>query len=103
MPDDERLGEFRKDFAGILGMIEEYPHVPDDAPGFAGALKIIDSEELLKRLNEDPTETRRCPRPAARQVDRHAAERQRPSPGSVEMGAIARKGRITVGAHSSRS
>ena len=24
MPDDPRLGEFRKDFAGILGMIEEY-------------------------------------------------------------------------------
>ena len=56
MPDDERLGKFRKEFAGMLGMIEEYPNVPDDAPGFAGALKIIDSEELLKRLNEDPTE-----------------------------------------------
>ena len=56
MPDDERLGKFRKDFAGMLGMIEEYPNVPDDAPGFAGALKIIDSENLLKRLDEDPTE-----------------------------------------------
>jgi len=56
MPDDERLGKFRKDFAGMLGMIEAYPNVPEDAPGFAGALKIIDSEALLKRLNEDPTE-----------------------------------------------
>src|SRR5687768_2114448 len=56
MPDDERLGEFRKEFAGMLGMIEAYPNVPDDAPGFAGALKIIDSENLLKRLDEDPTE-----------------------------------------------
>ena len=56
MPDDERLGKFRKEFAGMLGMIEEYPNVPDDAPGFAGALKIIDSEELLKRINEDPAE-----------------------------------------------
>jgi hypothetical protein len=56
MPDDERLGKFRKEFAGMLGMIEEYPNVPDDAPGFAGALKIIDSEALLKRLNEDPSE-----------------------------------------------
>ncbi len=56
MPDDERLGKFREEFAGMLGMIEEYPHVPDDSPGFAGALKIIDSEELLKRLNEDPAE-----------------------------------------------
>src|SRR5687767_2474769 len=56
MPDDERLGKFRKDFAGMLGMIEEYPNVPDDAPGFSGALKIIDSESLLKRLNEDPSQ-----------------------------------------------
>ena len=56
MPDDERLGKFRKEFAGLLGMIEAYPDVPDDAPAFAGARKIIDSEELLKRLNEDPTE-----------------------------------------------
>ena len=56
MPDDARLGKFRKDFAGMLGMIEAYPNVPDDAPGFAGALKIIDSEHLLKRLNEDPAE-----------------------------------------------
>jgi hypothetical protein len=56
MPDDDRLGKFQKEFAGMLGMIEEYPNVPDDAPGFAGALKIIDSEDLLKRINEDPTE-----------------------------------------------
>lgn len=56
MPDDERLGKYRKEFAGMLGMIEQYPNVPDDSPGFAGALKIIDSESLLKRLNEDPTE-----------------------------------------------
>jgi hypothetical protein len=56
LPDDERLGTFRKEFAGMLGMIEEFPNVPDDAPGFGGALKIIDSENLLQRLNEDPTE-----------------------------------------------
>ncbi len=67
MPDDARLGEFRKEFAGMLGMIEESPKVPDDAPGFAGALKIIDSEELLKRLNEDPTE----------RIDAHALLRAR--------------------------
>lgn len=56
MPDDERLGKFRKEFAGMLGMIEAYPNVPDDAPGFSGALKIIDSEDLLKRINGDPAE-----------------------------------------------
>lgn len=56
LPDDERLEKFREEFAGMLGMIEAFPHVPDDAPGFAGALKIIDSEELLKRINEDPAQ-----------------------------------------------
>ena len=54
MPDDERLGEWRKEFAGKLGTIEEFPSVPDDAPGFAGAVKIIDSEDLLEKLNKDP-------------------------------------------------
>ncbi len=54
MPDDPLLGEFRADFAGRLGMIEEYPNVPSDAPGFGGAVEIIDSEDLLKKLNKDP-------------------------------------------------
>jgi hypothetical protein len=56
MPDDEALGEFRKDFAGKLGTIEAYPTVPQDAPGFANAVDIIDSEDLLERINEDPSE-----------------------------------------------
>jgi hypothetical protein len=56
MPDDPLLGEFRKDFAGQLGTIEEFPSVPDDAPGFAGAVEIIDSDDLLERLNGDPAE-----------------------------------------------
>jgi hypothetical protein len=54
MPDDPLLGEFRKDFAGVLGTIEERPDTPENARGFAGALKIIDSEELLERINRDP-------------------------------------------------
>jgi hypothetical protein len=56
MPRDVDLGEFTKDFAGQLGWIEQYPNKPDSADGFAGPAKIIDSEALLKRLNEDPTE-----------------------------------------------
>jgi hypothetical protein len=44
MPDDPRLGEFRKDFAGHLGLLEEFP---DDGPngtaGFAGSKKIGNS------------------------------------------------------------
>lgn len=54
MPDDPLLGEFRKDFAGVLGTIEERPDTPEDGRGFAGVLKIIDSEELLDRINRDP-------------------------------------------------
>ena len=54
MPDDALLGEFRKDFAGVLGTIEERPATPENTRGFAGAAKIIDSEELLERINRDP-------------------------------------------------
>jgi hypothetical protein len=54
MPDDPILGEFRKDFAGMLGEIERHPTVPKDAPAFAGADKIIDAEELLKKINSSP-------------------------------------------------
>jgi len=53
MPDDEQLGEFRKNFAGKLGTIEEFPEDPKEGPGFGGAVDIIDSEDLLERLNED--------------------------------------------------
>ncbi len=56
MPNDSALGKFSADFAGRLGMIEEFPNVPKGAPGFARATKIIDSPELLKLLNEDPGE-----------------------------------------------
>ena len=54
MPDDSALGKFRKEFAGKLGMIEEFPNVPKESAGFGGATKIIDSQELLKLLNTDP-------------------------------------------------
>jgi len=54
MPDDPVLGEFRKEFAGMLGELEERPDVPKNAPGFAGASKIIDSDTLLGRINTDP-------------------------------------------------
>ena len=54
MPDDPALGEFRKDFAGRLGMVEEFPNVPSSGRGFANAAKIIESEELLELLNKEP-------------------------------------------------
>lgn len=56
MPDDPLLGEFRREFAGALGTMEERPAQSDNAPRFAGAAEIIDSEELLERINRDPRE-----------------------------------------------
>jgi hypothetical protein len=53
MPDDPVLGEFQKEFAGMLGELEERPHVPKDGTGFAGASKIISSDTLLDRINTD--------------------------------------------------
>jgi hypothetical protein len=52
MSDDSLLGEFRKDFAGQLGMIERYPNIPDHEAGFAGAVDIIDSDELKTKLDK---------------------------------------------------
>lgn len=49
MPDDERLKEFRAEFAGMLGYLEERP---DD--GFAGADRVEDWEDLAKELRESP-------------------------------------------------
>lgn len=55
MPDDPSLGEFRKEFAGMLGTIEEYPRVPKSGVAFAGAKEIIDGDELLEKINKDPS------------------------------------------------
>ena len=56
MPDDPRLGQFRQEFAGILGTIEERPKVPDNNPSaaFAGAENIEDGADMLERINEEP-------------------------------------------------
>ena len=55
IPDDQRLGEYRKDFAGLIGMLQEHPSEgPDDTPGFAGSRKISGTEKLWKRLEKTP-------------------------------------------------
>jgi len=57
MPDDPVLGEFRADFAGVLGTIEEYPQPASDRnPGFANASDIIGGEELWTRLRKSSRE-----------------------------------------------
>ena len=55
MGDDPSLGEFRKEFAGAPGTIEPYPSVPKGGgTPFAGAVTILDAEQLLDTLNKDP-------------------------------------------------
>jgi hypothetical protein len=55
LPDDPALGDFRKDFAGALGMFANYPLPRTDTwPGFLGATEIIDHVALYKRLATSP-------------------------------------------------
>jgi hypothetical protein len=66
MPDHPFLGEFREQFAGRLGQVEERPEdaEPDDEEpnrprpprGFADADRVVGTERLLERLEEDPEE-----------------------------------------------
>ena len=54
MPDDERLGDFRAEFANLMGFIEERPDDgPDGQPGFAGSDKIVSTDDLFIELEED--------------------------------------------------
>ena len=57
LPDDERLGAFRKEFAGRLGFIEEKVRSePPITPGFEGFHRLLDTAELWQRLDEHPEE-----------------------------------------------
>ncbi len=49
IPDDTRLGKFRDEFAGMLGMLVERPDEgPNASRGFAGSTRIVGSERLLE-------------------------------------------------------
>jgi hypothetical protein len=52
MPDHPRLGEHRTEFAGLLGIIEQNPQ-----DGFAGARRVVDTDELWAELRARPAET----------------------------------------------
>lgn len=55
MADDPALGEHRAEFAGMLGTIEERPRdLPSGGTTFAGATAIEGTEDLEKRLDENP-------------------------------------------------
>ena len=49
MPDDPRLGEFRQEFAGMLGQLEERP-----GGRFGGASDVEDTDYFLPALDADP-------------------------------------------------
>jgi len=55
MPDDPALGEHRADFAGLLGIVEEYPN-PGGTGAFAAADSILDTEELAAHRQKHPAE-----------------------------------------------
>ena len=53
MPSDPALGEFREDFEGLLGFIEERPNeAAVGEPGFAGADRVVGSPRFLELLEE---------------------------------------------------
>jgi hypothetical protein len=55
MPDDERLGEFREEFKGLLGTLEENARAKEPVTrGFEGFEELLDTKELEERLDGDP-------------------------------------------------
>jgi hypothetical protein len=57
MPASDRLGEFKQEFSGMLGTIEEHPEAGDDGdPGFHDADKVIDGFKMFEKLNDDHDE-----------------------------------------------
>ncbi len=55
LPDVTALGEFRADFAGVLGVLAERPNVNDDLVAFRGARELIDGFEVVERVQADPS------------------------------------------------
>ncbi|MDQ3019307.1 MAG: outer membrane protein assembly factor [Bacteroidota bacterium] len=54
MPDDNKLGEYKKDFGDVLGTLEENPEGGEEGEkGFGDADKILNSEKLYKKLEKD--------------------------------------------------
>ena len=53
LPDDPALGEFREEFAGVLGTFLEFPQpVSSTNPGFRGATEILSADEFWERRQE---------------------------------------------------
>jgi hypothetical protein len=55
IPDDPRLGEFRDEYAGMLGMLLLHPDEgADNTPGFAGSRRISGTDTFLEALEDGP-------------------------------------------------
>lgn len=55
IPDDPGLMEFHREFAGLIGLLQEHPSEgPDDTAGFAGSRKISGTKKLRKHLERGP-------------------------------------------------
>jgi hypothetical protein len=55
LPDDPLLGEFRSEFAGLMGFLEERIGGSAEVPAhWKGAKKIINSDSLITRLERSP-------------------------------------------------
>jgi hypothetical protein len=54
LPDDPALGEFRHDFAGVMGFIEERIGGSGPAAHWHGAAEVIDSDTLFARVERSP-------------------------------------------------
>lgn len=57
LPDDERLGEWREQMAGRLGVLTSFPgKKPQQMAEYGGAIEIAESDSVLQLLNRDPAE-----------------------------------------------
>ena len=57
IPDDPGLGEYRGDYAGLIGSLQIHPSEgPDDTPGFAGSRKVSGTETVLEDIEDSACE-----------------------------------------------
>jgi hypothetical protein len=63
IPDSPRLGEYRKQFAGLLVWLEGRARSPggadgkdEDVPGFAGASRVVKTDKLMAEISSSPHE-----------------------------------------------
>ncbi len=57
LPDDPRLGEFRKEFAGMVGMLEEDPQTKKPVtPGFERFSDLMETPELWELMDKDASQ-----------------------------------------------